>query len=294
MELRHLKYFVTVAEELNFSKAAQKLFTSQPSLSQQIKDLESELNLKLFNRTKRKVELTEEGKQLIPYAEATLAQAENTIALTRKMAGENNSNLRIGFIPVVEIKIFPKVLPALHVQHPDLKLQLKSMTDIEQIKALNSNQLDIGFIREKLTNEDLDSQLVLREKMIAIFPQNHPLTKFDKIPLKELNGINLIIPTEERSPNLHKIVINFLNRKDINFNIIQTAENLFFNINSVGMGLGCAILPNYIEPIVKNNKNIVIKELDTELPLIDLFIIYNTKKNQASITKFVKLVKELI
>jgi len=96
MELRHLRYFITVSEELNFSKAAQKLFTAQPSLSQQIKDLENHLNLKLFNRTKRKVELTDEGKVFLDYARATVAQADQAIFLARETAKAQKNIIKIG------------------------------------------------------------------------------------------------------------------------------------------------------------------------------------------------------
>lgn len=136
MELRHLRYFITVAEELNFSKAALKLFTAQPSLSQQIKDLEEDVGVQLFYRTKRKVELTEEGTVFLEQASLTLAQADKAVAMARQVSQAKQQMLRIGFVPVAEVKIFPSVLPNLRVQHPDFKIELLSLNNTEQMKRL--------------------------------------------------------------------------------------------------------------------------------------------------------------
>ncbi|MFT4021134.1 MAG: LysR substrate-binding domain-containing protein [Acinetobacter sp.] len=278
MELRHLRYFIAVAEELNFSKAAQKLFTAQPSLSQQIKDLEESLNIKLFNRTKRKVELTEEGKIFLDYAINTIAQADRAIQIARQTAQDQKNIIKIGFIPVVEVKVFPYILPNFRFKYPDIKLALNSMNDIQQIRALESGALDVGFVREEQNSEHLNSQFILKEQMIFILPKDHPLAQYSTIPLTALKNINIIIPSIERSPALHKTVINFSKKYDLNFNILQHAENILFNINSVGMGSGCTILPNYIEPIVVRNDRITTRKLEIELPFIDLYVCFNRMK----------------
>ncbi|MFX5626974.1 DNA-binding transcriptional regulator HcaR [Acinetobacter baumannii] len=292
MELRHLRYFIAVAEELNFSKAAQKLFTAQPSLSQQIKDLEERLNLKLFNRTKRKVELTEEGIIFLEYARNTVAQADNAINLARQTAKEQRNIIKIGFIPVVEMKIFPLILPSFRFEYPDLKLALHSLNDIKQAKALESGELDVGFVRENQKSDSLISKLILREQMIFILPKDHPLAQYSQIPLQALKNINVIIPSIERTPALYKTVMSFSEKYKLNFNILQHAENILFNINSVSMGLGCAILPNYIEPIVRKNDRITTRKLDVELPLIDLYVCYNRKNNQRNLRLFLEMLQE--
>lgn len=291
MELRHLRYFVTVAEELNFSKAALRLHTAQPSLSQQIKDLEQRLGIQLFNRTKRKVELTAEGQAFLPYAQATLLQADLTIQKTQKVANELNNCLSISFGPVAEIKIFPNILPGLRFDYPDLKINLQSMNEIEQQKALESGRIDIGFVRENIHRTDLNSILLFREKMIFLLPKTHPLCKYERIPIRALEHEALIIASPEHAPTLHRSVMHFAKQNNIKFNFIQHAGNILFNINSVNMGLGCAILPNYIESMVKNHANIEIRELEVELPLMDLFMCYNTKNNQKNIELFINAIQ---
>jgi len=287
MELRHLRYFITVAEELNFSKAALKLFTAQPSLSQQIKDLEGDVGVQLLHRTKRKVELTEEGAVFLEQARLTLAQADKAIAMARQVSQAKQQMLRIGFVPVAEMKIFPYVLPNLRVQNSDLKIELLSLNNIEQMKLLKKGELDITFTRHNFNSDEIESQFVLREPLIFILPKDHPLAKYERIPVKALNGIDFIIPSAEQSLTLHNTILDFAKTNNIELNIVQKADNILFNINSIGMGLGCTILPGYIAPLTMNNT--VIRPLDVELPYLDLYVSWRKNSESVAVNKFMEL-----
>ncbi|MGQ9373279.1 DNA-binding transcriptional regulator HcaR [Acinetobacter tandoii] len=287
MELRHLRYFITVAEELNFSKAALKLYTAQPSLSQQIKDLEEDVGVQLLYRTKRKVELTEEGAVFLEQARLTLAQADKAIAMARQVSQAKQQMLRIGFVPVAEMKIFPYVLPNLRVQNPDLKIELLSMNNTEQMRLLKKGELDITFTRHNFHSDEIESQFVLREPLIFLLPKDHPLAKYERIPVKALNGIDFIIPAVEQSQTLHHTILEFAKAQNIEFNIVQKADNILFNINSIGMGLGCTILPGYIAPLTMNNT--VIRPLEVELPYLDLYVSYRKNNSSLAVNKFLEL-----
>ncbi|WP_432208444.1 DNA-binding transcriptional regulator HcaR [Acinetobacter variabilis] len=287
MELRHLRYFITVAEELNFSKAALKLYTAQPSLSQQIKDLEEDVGVKLLHRTKRKVELTEEGAVFLEQARLTLAQADKAIAMARQVSQAKQQMLRIGFVPVAEMKIFPYILPNLRVQNPDLKIELLSLNNNEQMRLLKKGELDLTFTRHNFHSDEIESQFVIREPLIFILPKDHPLAKYDQIPVKLLNGIDFIIPSTEQSQTLHHTILDFAKANGIEFNIVQKADNILFNINSIGMGLGCTILPGYIAPLTMNNT--VIRPLDVELPFLNLYVSYRKDTNSVAVKKFLEL-----
>ena len=291
MELRHLRYFITVAEELNFSKAALKLYTAQPSLSQQIKDLEEDVGVKLLNRTKRKVELTEEGAVFLEQARLTMAQADKAIAMARQVSKAKQQLLRIWFVPVAEMKVFPYVLPNLRVQNPDLKIELLSLNNTEQMRGIKKGELDITFTRNNFHNDEIESKFVLREPLIFILPKDHPLAKHDRIPVKALNGIDFIIPNEEQSGTLHNAILDFAKSNNIEFNIVQKADNILFNINSIGMGLGCTILPGYIAPLTMNNT--VIRSLDVELPYLDLYVSYRKNAHSSSVQKFIELLTKV-
>lgn len=287
MELRHLRYFITVAEELNFSKAALKLYTAQPSLSQQIKDLEEDVGVKLLHRTKRKVELTEEGAVFLEQARLTLAQADKAIAMARQVSQAKQQMLRIGFVPVAEMKIFPYILPNLRVQNPDLKIELLSLNNNEQMRLLKKGELDLTFTRHNFNSDEIESQFVIREPLIFILPKDHLLAKYDRIPVKALNGIDFIIPSAEQSLTLHNAILDFAKANGIEFNIVQKADNILFNINSIGIGLGCTILPGYIAPLTMNNT--VIRPLDIELPYLDLYVSYRKDGNSVVVKKFLEL-----
>ncbi|AUX85432.1 MULTISPECIES: DNA-binding transcriptional regulator HcaR [Acinetobacter] len=287
MELRHLRYFITVAEELNFSKAALKLYTAQPSLSQQIKDLEEDVGVQLLYRTKRKVELTEEGAVFLEQARLTLAQADKAIAMARQVSQAKQQMLRIGFVPVAEMKIFPYVLPNLRVQNPDLKIELLSMNNTEQMRLLKKGELDITFTRHNFHSDEIESQFVLREPLIFLLPKDHPLAKYERIPVKALNGIDFIIPAVEQSQTLHHTILEFAKAQNIEFNIVQKADNILFNINSIGMGLGCTILPGYIAPLTMSNT--VIRPLEVELPYLDLYVSYRKNNSSLAVNKFLEL-----
>lgn len=287
MELRHLRYFIAVAEELNFTKAALRLYTAQPSLSQQIKDLEAEIGVPLLYRTKRKVELTEEGQIFLEQARLTLAQADKAIAMARQIAKSKQQMLRIGFVPVVEMKIFPYVLPNLRVQNSDLKIELLSLNNSDQAKMLKKGEIDIAFTRQSLFSDEIESQFVLREPLIFLLHKDHPLARFERVPVKELDGIDFIIPSELQSQTLNKTILNFAHQHGIHLNIVQTADNILFNINTVGMNLGCTFLPGYIAPITMENT--VIRQLDVELPSIDLYASYRKNNPSDGVRKFMNL-----
>ena len=287
MELRHLRYFITVAEELNFSKAALKLYTAQPSLSQQIKDLEEDVGVKLLNRTKRKVELTEEGAVFLEQARLTLAQADKAVAMARQVSQAKQQMLRIGFVPVAEMKIFPYILPNLRVQNPDLKIELLSLNNNEQMRLLKKGDLDLTFTRHNFNSDEIESQFVIREPLIFLLPKDHPLAKYERIPVKAVNGIDFIIPSAEQSLTLNQAILDFAKANGIELNIVQKADNILFNINSIGIGLGCTILPGYIAPLTMDNT--VIRPLDVELPYLDLYVSYHKNNKSYVVSKFLEL-----
>jgi len=280
-----------VAEELNFSKAALRLYTAQPSLSQQIKDLEEDVGVRLLNRTKRKVELTEEGAVFLEQARLTLAQADKAVAMARQVSKARQLLLRIGFVPVAEIKIFPYILPNLRVQNPELKIELLSLNNLEQMRALKKGELDISFSRHNFHNDEIESKFVLREPLIFVLPKDHPLAKYERIPVKALNGIDFIIPAEEQSTTLHNTILEFAKHNNIELNIVQKADNISLNIKSVEAGLGCTILPSYIEPLTTSNT--VIRPLELELPYLDLYVSYRKSADSIAIQKFIELLTKV-
>ncbi|TQR55557.1 LysR substrate-binding domain-containing protein, partial [Acinetobacter sp. RF14B] len=209
------------------------------------------------------------------------------VAMARQVSQAKQQMLRIGFVPVAEMKIFPYILPNLRVQNPDLKIELLSLNNTEQMRLLKKGDLDLTFTRHNFHSDEIESQFVLREPLIFILPKDHPLAKYERIPVKELNGIDFIIPAAEQSLTLHNAILDFAKANNLEFNIVQKADNILFNINSIGMGLGCTILPGYIAPLTMNNT--VIRPLDVELPYLDLYVSYRKAGNSMAVDKFLEL-----
>jgi LysR family hca operon transcriptional activator len=195
--------------------------------------------------------------------------------------------LRIGFVPVAEMKIFPYILPNLRVQNPDLKIELLSLNNNEQMRLLKKGDLDLTFTRHNFNSDEIESQFVIREPLIFLLPKDHPLAKYERIPVKALNGIDFIIPSAEQSLTLNQAILDFAKANGIEFNIVQKADNILFNINSIGMGLGCTILPGYIAPLTMDNT--VIRPLDVELPYLDLYVSYHKNNKSYAVSKFLEL-----
>ncbi len=175
MELRHLRYFVAVAEELHFGRAAQRLQMAQPPLSQQIRQLEQELGVELLYRTKRTVRLTEAGLAFLHQARQILVQSEQAIEVAQRASRGEVGRLAIGFVGSATYSLLPTAVRSFRHQFPDVRLMLHEMTTSEQIEALHDDRIQVGFIRPPISDDKLSVETVLQESFVAVLPEAHPL-----------------------------------------------------------------------------------------------------------------------
>ena len=290
MELRHLRYFVAVAEELNFTKAAQRMCTVQPSLSQQIKDLENEVGVQLLIRSNRKVELTEEGKAFLKQAILSLEHAELAIQEARKVANLQKDQLNIGFVPVAEMKIFPYIMPNIRAHFPELKIHFHSLTDADQFKALKNAEIDIAFTRYQDQSSDIECVQIFNEPLALIVPKDDPITEQRHVSVKNFNGQNFVISDEDASPQLHKIITDYFKESKLNVNIVQHSTNILLNVNLVGMGVGWSIVPAYVIPLLGDK--IVVKNTIEPLPMIGLYASYRKAQKNEAIELILRILKQ--
>ncbi|MEB3753088.1 LysR substrate-binding domain-containing protein [Acinetobacter sp. MD2(2019)] len=291
MELRHLRYFITVAEELNFSRAALKLYTAQPSLSQQIKDLEEEIGVRLLNRTKRKVELTEEGAVFLEHARLTLMQAEKAVQLARQVHFRKQQNLKIGFIATTEVYVFPKVMPKLRIQTPDIHVELEQLHDQDQSRALKRGDFDVIFSRENLNDDELISQVVLQDSLEVILPKHHPLANLQRIPLEELQQQTLIMVNIPAHAVLNQTILQFLERNNLHPKINKKYDNLVEAISDIKNGAGYTILPQYLDPFIELDQ-MSVRQLNCDLPTLHLYVSYRQQNNNIAVEKFLSVVAQ--
>ncbi|AXY60798.1 LysR substrate-binding domain-containing protein [Acinetobacter sp. WCHAc010052] len=290
MELRHLRYFVAVAEELNFTRAAQRMCTVQPSLSQQIKDLEQEVGVQLLIRSNRKVELTEEGKAFLKEALLSLEHAEKAIYDARQIASVNKDQLKIGFVPVAEMKIFPYIMPNIRAHFPDIKIDFHSLTDSAQFGALRRGEIDIAFTRYPDESGEFENVQIFQEPLALIIPKASSFAEQRTVSIKEFNHQDFVISDEDASPQLHKIIQDFFKQSKLNVSVVQKSTNILLNVNLVGMGVGWSLVPAYVIPLLGDK--IVVKNTIEPLPMIGLYANYRKDQKNEAITLILKILKE--
>lgn len=277
MELRHLRYFLMVAEELNFTKAAEKLFTAQPSLSQQIRDLEQEVGVLLFERTARKVRLTEEGQAFLVHANNAIESSKLAMASARQVAHRKNNQIYIGFLNVAELKLMPNILKKLKSHIPELKIHLQSLTCLEQIQRLKNAELDITFTRYEIQHPDFDNIHILNEQLYLVASSElHPSERILKF--QEFKNHNMIMCEENSSPVLYEKLSKIYSFEKHLQDQMFWVTNVLQHINLINMGIGFSFVPEYLLKFL--NPEVKIIETDIALPSLGLYASF-AKNNQS-------------
>lgn len=280
MELRHLRYFLAVAEELNFTRAAEKLFTVQPSLSQQIRDLEYEVGVQLLVRdNKRKVYLTPEGEEFLKYAKLALENAKTAISAARQVANNKNDQIYISFLNVAEIQFMPMIIENIKIEFPNYKINIQSLNDSEQINKLKNNEIDLSFTRFQFETEDFKSLKVMHENIVLVGSQ-YFLDYEKTIKSHDLNNLPIVLCDQNSSPVFFDKIDNFLNSHNIMPENIISASNLLQHINLINNGIGVGFIPEYATKYL--NSNIKIFKNDLKIPSLPLYANYkSTNTNKA-------------
>lgn len=289
MELRHIRYFIAVAEELNFTRAAERLRTAQPSLSQQIRDLEEEVGTPLLERTKRRVALTAAGRVFLDEARLVMAQTQRAVTMARRAAQTEQTKLTIGFLPSAEVKIFPSVLSSVRAQYPDIQLELRHMTTGEQRDALVNGSIDVGFMRIPVDESIMVYDVILMERIVVVLPENHYLAELDEVPLGALAPCPYLRVAPNHAGNLLEITENHCRAMGVQLHPVQDVENVLTLLTLIGMGIGFGLLPDYAEHLVF--KNVTTRPLAGSTPLVELAMVRRIDRDFAALNGFVDLVK---
>jgi DNA-binding transcriptional LysR family regulator len=203
VELRHLRYFIAVAEELNFSRAAERLHMAQPPLSAAIRQLERDLGVDLFVRTTRQVELTDAGRAFLQGARRTLADAERAAEDAKRAAAGELGQLRIAYSWSTRFETLPKLGRAFRASHPDVELLAQEMWNARMPAAFASGSIDIGLSLCPEIGAELELAPVRQERMVALLPVTHRLAGEEAIPLSELADEEFVVFPREIAPRLH-------------------------------------------------------------------------------------------
>jgi LysR family hca operon transcriptional activator len=291
MELRHLRYFVAVAEELNFTRAAQRLNTAQPSLSQQIKQLEADIGIPLLDRSKRHVALTAGGKVFLGEAREILAHVERAGQRAARAQQGESTELIVGVVPAAEIKILPKLIPLVERRLPGIRLVLRNLPSAEQKRLLATGSLDVGLLRGPLQDTRLTVEDVLWEKLVVGLPARHALARKKVVSVRQLNDHPFIMVSRKGSPELHDAIQAFCESSGLQPRVVQQADNVLGNLNMVRAGIGFALLPDYAASILPGG--VVARPLAWNLaPVVSLVVAHRRGKPTAAMLAFKRLLRE--
>ena len=247
MNLQRLRYFVAVAEELHFGRAADRLNMSQPPLSQQIRLLEREFDTALFDRSTRRVSLTDAGAFLYPEAVRLLASADGVDRLMDQHRQGQAGTLRVGFVDSAAYEVMPRALSEYRRRWPRVDYELHTMSSDEQVRALREGRIDVGIGRASSDSQHVEATLVTHERLLVAMGASHRLAAAPHTSLSDLAGEPLIGFDRRVSPSLHAVLAGMLGAAGVTYDPIIEATEYATILGFVAAGEGLAIVPASVQ-----------------------------------------------
>jgi DNA-binding transcriptional LysR family regulator len=285
-ELRQLRHFVAVAEQLHFGRAAAALNMSQPPLSRSIQDLERRLGATLLARSRRKVELTPEGARFLEEAKRVLGQLERAVLEVGRMAAGASGRLRLGFVSLADYGVLPELLKAYKASRPGVSLALREMLSPEQAVALAAGELDFGLLLPPVAG-DLEHLVVQRERFVVALPSRHRLARArGRIAVREIANEAFVMVPREIAPGLHDIVAMLAARAGFSPRVAQEAIQMQTVVSLVSSGLGVAVVPASVANL--GRRGVVYREIGDAHPRLDLWLAWRRGSLGAAGREFVQ------
>lgn len=269
MELRHLRYFVAVAEEKNFTRAAERLFIAQPPLSRQMQQLEEELGITLFARGSRPLKLTEAGNFFYAHAQQILAKTAELKSMTQRV-GQIERTMSIGFVASTLYGMLPKIIRNFRSQYSLIELNLHEMTTMEQIQALKDGTIDVGFGRIRHQDQNVRRIVLREERLMVAMPSDHRLTQSGRaVDLKDLVAEKLIIFPKAPRPSFADQVLEAFRDRGLFPEQVLEVRELQIAIGLVAAGEGIAIVPSSLHGLQRSDVDYVeLNEHNVVSPII--------------------------
>lgn len=249
MELRKLRYFVALAEELHFGRAAARLHITQPPLSMAIQALEEELGVPLFTRAPRRVALTHAGAAFLEQARNLLARADDAIELARAAARGEVGRLRIGFMSGTIYTLLPPLLRDFAARFPAVKLELRELAMPLQLAQLRAGEIDVGFVRPPVQDAALEAETVFAEPLVVALPRGHPLARLRRVPLRRLAAEPFVMFQRQPGLVMHHLVLRFCLQHGVTPRVAQEVAQSHAVVGLASAGIGIALVPASIQTI---------------------------------------------
>lgn len=273
MEIHHLRYFVAVAEELSFRKAAQRLHISQPPLSVHIGQLERELGARLLDRSAgTRTRVTPAGAVFLEEARAILALLERSVELTRRAAQGQGGTLSVGLTSSMAYGVVPLLIRDFTRENPEVTLRLLELTTAAQEKALQAHTLDLAFCYPPLENHEFKTLAVCQEQMVLAIPDSHALAKTKKVRLKQLQGEVLLSFPRQLSPGLYDLMTTAFSQAGLSPRIAEEATQLQTIIALVCAGLGVALVPESMAGLAR--EGVAYRSILDPMPAVQTLLVW--------------------
>jgi DNA-binding transcriptional LysR family regulator len=271
MELRQIRSFLSIAETLNFGRAAEMIHLSQPALSLQIRALENEIGVRLFERNRRKTVLTAAGVAFREDASGALLRLDQAVHKAKLAANGKLGILRIGFISTAGNEIVPTIIRQFREVNAEVEFSLRNVLTTDQIQMLEAGSLDIGFLRLPIGgHSELEVVTVHREPFMLVVPSSHKLAKRKRVRLREAAGQDFVMCERTYAPGFHDLIFGMLRDAGLIPNVRQTAGEMPTLISLVDSGIGIAILP--ASAVKRSTASVVACQITDEIPMSEIGI----------------------
>ena len=289
MELRHLRYFVVLAEELHFGRAARRLSISQPPLSVAIRQLEESVGARLFERNSKEVRLTPAGQALQASALALLRQAEEAALQARDVGLGSAGRLRIGFVGAMLYRGLPQALVKFQARFPAVRISLAELNSGEQITELLHDRLDVGFVHTSRMPDELRHALLLSEAFVLCLPVGHRLARRRTVPVASLRHEPLVLFSRGASPDYHARILGICAAAGFVPDVRHEVRHWLSVVSLVSQGMGVALVPNALRH--SGLRGAVFRPLDEETARSDAHCVWRDGPENAVVQSFLRAVK---
>jgi DNA-binding transcriptional LysR family regulator len=295
MEFRRLRYFVAVAEEQNFSRAAERLHVAQPALSSQIKLLEREVGVRLFDRSNRGVRPTEAGRLLLGEAQRILAQTEEAVRMARRVGYGEVGRLTVGFVPSAFNEVLPPFLRRFREAFPDVELLLREMNPDQLVEGLRGNGIDVAFLYLPVEDDDLNSRPVASDSLVVALPERHPLAAETEMDVRALADEPFVLPARYGTPGLRGRVVEACRRAGFVPKAAQREEWLMQTtiVGLVASEVGVALVPSSLQRSLRRD-GVVYKEVRGPSPTVELGVVWRRGDDSPVLCAFLGVVDGVV
>lgn len=294
MELRHLRYFIAVADELSFTNAAKRLHISQPPLSNQIQALEAELGVKLFDRKTHPIQLTPAGQAFLEESRATLAQLEQAVNKTQRIHQGELGYLTVGFTSSISNGVFPEILRTFRQRYPEVQLILQEEHSAFLIQRLRDRQTDIIFFylyHEIAEANDLETMSLTKEPFVVVLPKNHPLAAQSKISLSDLKDQEFVMPLHQVVSGLSEEIYHLCSQAGFIPKVAQTAVFMVTILGLVAGENGISILPSHVQNLKR--EGVVYRPIQEQTTTTQLTAVWRHNHSSTILQQFLDIIKTL-